>query len=75
MPTNPTSPNTNASVDRLTLGVDSPRGAEAANVPWPPYCFEAEVSAWAGICCCSCFEVETSGIPGGCFACSCFETE
>lgn len=47
MPTNPTTPNTNASVDRLALGVDSPRGA-GPSVPLPG-------------CACNCFEAETSG--------------
>ena len=77
MPTTPASPDSSAAVDRLALGIDSPRGAEASHgvVALPFACFEAEVSSFACICCCGCFEVETSGIPGGCFACSCFETE
>lgn len=61
MPTNPTAPNSNAAVDRLTLGVDSPRGPEPAAPLYP--------------CCFNCFEAETSGIilchPG----CGCFEAE
>ena len=60
MPTNPTTPNTNASVDRLTLGVDSPRGSE----PSMPIgccvctCFEAEASYFSAMVLCSCFDVE-----------------
>ena len=50
MPTNPTSPNTEAAIDRLTLGIDSPRGAEPNGAPAPgtmccmgcAACFEAE---------------------------------
>ena len=52
MPTNPTAPNTNASVDRLALGVDSPRGTEPSfPVPMCP-CFEAEASniTYGGTC-------------------------
>ncbi len=73
MPTNPTQPNTNASVDRLTLGINAARGTEPANLPFPPFCFDVEASniTYGG----TCFEAEASGIPGGCFACSCFETE
>ena len=63
MPTNPTSPNTNASVDRLALGVDSPRGAEPA-LPSTGYacggcaCFEAEASGGIASCMCIRAEVE-----------------
>lgn len=63
MPTNPTSPNTNASVDRLALGIDSPRGAEPA-LPSTGYacggcaCFEAEASGGIAPCMCICAEVE-----------------
>ena len=76
MPANPTQPNTNSSIDRLALGIDSPRGSETSN----------ELSRCT-ICACFdveaaglpvppfCFEAEASGIPCGCFACSCFETE
>ena len=76
MPTNPAAPNTNASVDRLALGVDSPRGTEPSfPVPMCP-CFEAEASGlYTTGSPVSCFEAEASGIPGGCYACSCFESE
>lgn len=62
MPTNPTTPNTNASVDRLALGVDSLRGTEPSAVgPHGPclcYCFEAETSVILPLCAsaCTCFE-------------------
>jgi len=51
MPTNPTTPNTNASVDRLALGVDSPRGVE----PSFPIV----------LCACNCFEAEPLGAALG----------
>lgn len=55
MPTNPTAPNTNASVDRLDLGHEPVRGAQPS-VPLYPAPFEAETSA---ICCSFfCFETE-----------------
>ena len=31
MPTNPATPNAGPSVDRLALGIESPRGTEASN--------------------------------------------
>ena len=58
MPTNPTQPNTNPSVDRLALGIDAARGTEPANLPFPPYCFEAEASSITFCGSCGCFEVE-----------------
>jgi len=61
MPTNPTTPNTNASVDRLALGVDSPRGAEPS-FPLPG-------------CACNCFEAEASGGPAFPCVCVCAEVE
>lgn len=77
MPTNPTQPNANAAIDRLTLGVDSPRGVEPSFGAACNYanCFEAEPSIFMCICCgCSCFEAEPSN--GGYGPCSaCFETE
>lgn len=58
MPANPQSPNSSAAIDRLNLGVDSPRGVEPAGNVWGPcicsdvnpssvsqhiyFCFEAE---------------------------------
>jgi len=61
MPTNPTIPNTNASVDRLALGIESPRGVEPS-FPIPSCvcnCFEAEASVrCAAGCAGTCFEVE-----------------
>jgi len=63
MPTNPVSPITEAAVDRLTLGVDSPRasGTEPSfPVPVGWACFEAEVSGSSCAWCwsCGCFEAE-----------------
>ena len=57
MPTNPAKPNSAAAVDRLVLGIDSPRGANPAwNDGPPPFCFEAEASSpWVFP---SCFESE-----------------
>ena len=80
MPTNPASPNGSAAVDRLSLGVDSPRGTEPSfsYAPCPSACFEAESSGFGsgwhvivGLCC---FEAEASAqycTP----CCSCLETE
>ena len=49
MPTNPTTPNPNAAVDRLTLGVDSPRSDSARGTEpsssicsTPCGCFESD---------------------------------
>ena len=76
MPTNPSAPDATASVDRLTLGVDSPRGTQPALHLSPCACFEAESSAllcegqWQN----TCFEAEVSAqycTP----CCSCLETE
>jgi len=61
MPTNPTTPNTNASVDRLALGVDSPRGVE----PSFPIV----------LCACNCFEAEPLGAALGPGNGICFEAE
>lgn len=46
MPTNPVSPNTHAAIDRLTLGIDAPRGSapSTAGVFGPYTCFDAEAS-------------------------------
>lgn len=76
MPTTPASPASNASVDRLTLGIESPRGAEPStgNCYYQCNCFEAEPLGAAlgpgnGIC----FEAEASGFTM--CACMCLETE
>lgn len=59
MPTNPTQPNTNSSVDRLALGVDSPRGSEPSfPIPAGPMCFEAEQSGVFNSAYATCFETE-----------------
>lgn len=77
MPTNPTTPNTNASVDRLTLGVDSPRGSE----PSMPCggccvctCFDAEASVFQ-MCACGCFEANEAAPSFTGAPCVCFEAE
>lgn len=76
MPTNPTTPNANASVDRLALGIDAARGTEPSfPVPVGALCFEADASAVFP--CGVCFEAETSGIPPCSIAanCLCFDVE
>jgi len=70
MPTNPATPNAGPSVDRLALGIDSPRGSEPSHITgtgpvvWPQ-CFEAVP---AGMCpwfaYCSCFESGDSDTAG-----------
>lgn len=60
MPTNLSTPTTNASVDRLALAVDSPRGAEAAQ------------NMCAG-CSCVCFEAEASSQTPTGVGCFCLE--
>ena len=60
MPANPIAPNTNASVDRLTLGIDSPRGtipSTGFNGGTYVTCFDAETSNVATICA-FCFNTE-----------------
>jgi len=64
MPTNPASPNSSAAVDRLALGIDSPRGTEPAT----------HSGVWLvghG----QCFEAEASGLSLclSCGSCVCFE--
>jgi len=61
MPTNPTQPNSNAAINRLSLGVDSPRGVEPS-FPFPS-------------CACNCFEAEASGGPAFPCVCVCAEVE
>jgi len=66
MPTNPVSPHIDSAIDRLALGVDSPRGADVSN-------FNACMQA--GIIC---FEAEALGIQwslscGVCGGPCCFE--
>lgn len=60
MPTNPVSPNTEAAIDRLALGIEFPRGAEASNsgfgLWFAPGCFEAEASGYFNPCGPCCFE-------------------
>lgn len=63
MPTNPTTPSSNASIDRLTLGADFPRGTQASLHLSPCACFEGEAASFGpppGSCCafCPCFEPE-----------------
>lgn len=65
MPTDPNAPDCNAAVERLSLGIDSPRGAQSSTATM--------------FCSCVCFEVETSySMPcGPCPAqcTNCFEAE
>lgn len=75
MPTNPNQPNSNAAIDRLALGVDSPRGTEPS-FPFPSCacnCFDAEASSLGMMC--ICFETETSGVIPCSPLCGCFESE
>lgn len=75
MPTNPASPNSNASVDRLNLGVESPRGSEPSSglcVCCNCTCFETGTLGYANSPQPACFEAEASGMypytnPGQCF--------
>lgn len=73
MPTNPVSPNTEAAIDRLTLGIESPRGTQPSMIPGGCMCFEAEAS-WIGNCS-MCFEAEASVVFPGMGQCGCFEGE
>jgi len=68
MPTNPVSPHIDSAIDRLALGVDSPRGADVSNfnacMQAGIICFEAE-SAAISLCLtsgpsCACFEADQS---------------
>lgn len=80
MPTNPTQPNNNAAIDRLALGVDSPRGTQpSAATGAPPcnayVCFDAnEVAPSFVYGACVCFEAEASRVGFPC-ACGCMCTE
>ena len=60
MPTNPTTPNTNASVDRLGLAVSDARGTGAtpSMMCMSCVCFEAEASGLCAMVICSCFDAE-----------------
>ena len=78
MPTNPLAPHANASVDRLTLGVDSPRGANPAMPTSMCSCLCLDVEAAGALPCtpfCGCFEAEASAAAGVCGRCFCFESE
>lgn len=48
MPTNPNSPNPNESVERLSLGIDSPRGSEPSMSIMCNncMCFDADASSY-----------------------------
>ena len=64
MPTNPSSPNTNATVDRLSLSIDPARGSDAVTSgPFP--CGSL----------CGCFDAEASSLLCGVGHCACFEGE
>lgn len=76
MPTNPTTPNSSAAIDRLALGVDTPRGANPSWGGAMCYCFEAGSSAAIFGCYGSaCFEAEASVVCQCSWACHCFEVE
>lgn len=59
MPTIPVSPNAEAAIDRLTLGIDSPRGTQPSLRSEP----------------CACFEASSSAVIFGCYGAACFENE
>lgn len=63
MPTKPSTPTTNASVDRLTLAIDSPRGTQpSAGGP-------------QGFMACFCLDASASAVIFGCFGTACFEMD
>lgn len=70
MPTNPTTPTTSASVDRLTLGSEVVRGtvpgqASCLACACLPNCFDAEASVNVMAMNCMCFDTESSAaVPG-----------
>lgn len=71
MPTNPTPPISNDAIDRLTLGVASPRGTDPS---MGPAC-AAGPSGFACACACACFETTASAVIFGCYGSACFEAE
>lgn len=79
MPTNPTTPASIAAVDRLALGVDSPRGTEPSLPPscWtcPCACFETETSNYGDLGVGLCFEAEASVMCSCIITCNCFASE
>jgi len=78
MPTNPVRPNTEAAIDRLTLGVDSPRGTAPSCIPGACYacnCFEIETSGTYTAVPCACVEAEASSVLYGQSQGTCFESE
>ena len=63
MPTSPTQPNGSAAIERLTLGVDSPRGSQPSSllcdIGCYSFCFDAGASSLlCGVGHCACFEME-----------------
>lgn len=63
MPTNPTAPPSHAAVDRLALGVDSPRGSQPSSllcdIGCYSVCFDAGASSLlCGVGHCACFQME-----------------
>ena len=64
MPTNPVNPTSSAAVDRLTLGVESPRGNAASTN-----------THYFGSTPCNCFEADASGISMCACSCACSEIE
>lgn len=58
MPTNTSTPNTSAAIDRLALSVDSPRGSEPATTCPPSGCWCSDAEASGGFLLLSCFEAQ-----------------
>ena len=76
MPTSPASPRSKPAVDRLVLGLESPRGTQPSLHLSPGACFEASTSAVIFGCYgAACFEAESSGITNLCSLWSCFSEE
>ena len=76
MPTNPTSPGSSGAVDRLVLGLDSPRGTQPSVHLSPCACFEAGASAVIFGCYgAACFDAGASSLLCGVGQCACFEME
>ena len=84
MPSNPLNPSSKAAIERLTLGVESARGAEPsgnAGTCGIYVCFDAGSSGTANCSAATCgiyacFEVEPNGTNAiGLGACFCFEGE
>ena len=75
MPTNPTAPNSSASVDRLSLVHESVRGAQPSTTHLYASPFEAETSGLYQTGPGQCFDAGASSLLCGVGHCACFEME